>query len=421
MLKRSFSCQSGALTLLETPKSLYPKSMTTTPYRWYILTLAALTHTFSMAMPQMCLPVLFKEISSDLDLSLVQIGMIWGLVALPSIVTSFLVGPIGDRFGTRRTLIVACFFVGLAGALRGLSINFLTLGATVILFGVLSPAIPTNVHKSCGVWFPARQLGFANGVASMGMALGFMATSMLSATFLSPWFGGWRNVIFLYGTISVVMSILWYQSRPEPGSGKLSSSQTDVSSLRQTMSHVLRLRNVRLLGLTLFGISGSVQGTLDYLPLYLREIGWAPAAADGALATFHGVSMACVIPLALGSDKLGSRKKVLMAAALMIVSGQSLLSIAGGSLVWGAVMMAGFVRDGFMAIFMTMVIETEGVGSEYAGTAIGLVMSCAALGNMLAPPLGNSLASISPNLPFLFWAGLALLGLLGLSLTREKS
>ena len=36
------------------------------PYRWYILILAALTNTLASAIPSMCLPVLFKEISNDL-------------------------------------------------------------------------------------------------------------------------------------------------------------------------------------------------------------------------------------------------------------------------------------------------------------------------------------------------------------------
>ncbi|MCP4403055.1 MAG: hypothetical protein GY801_37835, partial [bacterium] len=59
-----------------------------TIYRWYILTLAALTHTVAAAMPVMCMPVLFKEISEDLGLSLVQIGSIWGLMAFPALFTS---------------------------------------------------------------------------------------------------------------------------------------------------------------------------------------------------------------------------------------------------------------------------------------------------------------------------------------------
>ena len=49
-----------------------------TSYKWYALALAALTHTFVVAIPTMAMPVLFKEISEDLGLSLVQIGAYLG-------------------------------------------------------------------------------------------------------------------------------------------------------------------------------------------------------------------------------------------------------------------------------------------------------------------------------------------------------
>ena len=51
--------------------------------------------------------------------------------------------------------------------------------------------------------------------------------------------------------------------------------------------------------------------------------------------------------------------------------------------------------------------------------AIGLVMILSGLGNLVAPPLGNSLARIDLGLPFAFWAGLSLLGFLGLYFTTE--
>jgi hypothetical protein len=42
--------------------------------------------------------------------------------------------------------------------------------------------------------------------------------------------------------------------------------------------------------------------------------------------------------------------------------------------VWGAVAVAGLAPEGFMAVPMATVIETEGVGATYVGTAMGLVM-----------------------------------------------
>ncbi len=409
-------------TFEKLPSLMKPTVNNETNYRWYILALAALTHTLCVAMPVMCLPVLFKEISEELGLSLVQIGLVWGIAALPGMVAGLAGGGIGDRFGPRRTLSVVCVLAGAAGALRGTAGSFATFGATIVLFGFLSPIIPMNVHKTCGVWFSKRQLGLANGVVSMGMALGFMASSLLSATILSPWLGGWRNVLFFYGVISVGVGLLWRTTRPAPQDTGGQARDAAARSFWQNLVHVGKIRNVWLLGIALLGIGGCIQGTLGYLPLYLRGLGWTETLADSAAGSFHFASMLFVIPLALLSDRLGSRKKLLQAAALIIAMGVGLLSIAGGALVWAAILLAGMVRDGFMAIYMTMVIETEGVGGVYAGTATGLAFSFSGLGSLLAPPLGNSMAeAIAPGFPFLFWATLAAGGWLALYFTREKA
>ncbi|MBU7028444.1 MAG: MFS transporter [Theionarchaea archaeon] len=386
------------------------------PYRWYVLILAALTHTFVVAMPVMCMPVLFKEISEDLGLSLVQIGTIWGISSLSGIFTGLVGGSIGDRFGTKHTLSIACLLAGATGALRGLSTSFIALTVTTFLFGFLLPAIPPNVHKTCGIWFSGRRLGLANGVVSAGMALGFMVGSMISATVLSPWLGGWRNVLFLYGAISVVISIPWLLTRTAPGGAE---SATATTSLRRALSHVVHLRSIWFLGLVMLGTGGCLQGMLGYLPLYLREIGWAGPAADGALAAFHGISMVSTIPIALLSDRVGSRKLILVAATLMTTVGVGLLSIAEGTMVWVSVIMAGIVRDGFMAIFMTMTMETKGVGAAHAGTAMGMVLIFYRFGGLVSPPLGNSLADIGLGLPFIFWAVLAAVAFFGFYFVKE--
>ena len=190
--------------------------------------------------------------------------------------------------------------------------------------------------------------------------------------------------------------------------------------MRQALSRVVRLRNVWLLGLVMLGVGGCIQGTLGYLPLYLREIGWPPAQADAALASFHAISLAAVFPLALLSDRLGSRKTFLVVAMMMFATGVGLLAVADGAIVWVAVLMAGAVRDGFMAIFMTMVTELDGVGVKYAGTAMGLTLTLSQAGNLIAPPLGNSLASHNLRLPFALWAAMALAGFAVFHLVREE-
>lgn len=384
------------------------------------MALSTLTATSVATAPIMCLPVLFEEIAADLHLNLVQIGLAWGIRALAGILTGLVGGTVADRLGARRTLYIACVLAGPVGALRGLANDLFALSVTIFLFGLVTPMIMMSLIKTCGLWFSERQLGLATGVVSMGAALGFMMGSMFSATLLSPLLGGWRNVLFFYGAIAMFASIPWCFSRPAPDDVRVLVGKTDSRPLHQTLAHVAPIRGVWLLGFVLLGIGGCIEGTLGYLPLYLRGLGWPEAAADAALSTFHAASMICVIPIAIWSDRIGERKRVLMAAALMIITGVGLLSVVDGVVVWGAVCIAGMVRDGFMAVFLTMLVETEGVKAAYTGTAMGLVMIFSGLGRLIAPPVGNSLASIASSLPFLFWASLASVGFLGLCLVREQ-
>ena len=260
-------------------------------YRWYILTLAALTHTLVVGMPMMSLPVLFDEIAAELSLNLVQVGYVWGASSLLGVAMSLTGGVIGDRIGARRMLVAACLLSGLAGATRAFAGSYATLTATVLLAGLFPMATPMNVHKTCGVWFSGPRLGMANGVVSAGMALGFLLGSLVSATLLSPLLGGWRNVLLFYAALAVIFSLLWAFTQPQPTPNGPDTAPAARPTLRDALLRVARLRNVWLLALAMFGIGGAIQGSLGYLPLYLRNRGWEPGAADGALASFHFASL----------------------------------------------------------------------------------------------------------------------------------
>ena len=126
-------------------------------YKWLVLTLGSLTFTFVVAIPSMSLPVLFDEISEELSLDLIQVGWIWGIGSMLGILVGLIGGSVGDRFGPRRTLAVACILMGIAGAARGFSNSFAMLAFTTLITGFAQWSIPMNVHKTCGIWFPKRK------------------------------------------------------------------------------------------------------------------------------------------------------------------------------------------------------------------------------------------------------------------------
>jgi cyanate permease len=379
--------------------------------------LVVLTATIVVAAPTMALPVLFKEISTELGMDLVQIGFIGTMTALTGMVVGLLGGAIGDRFGPRRTLAAACLLTGLTGALRGFAGGFVGLLATTFLFGLALPVISINLSKTCAVWFTARERGMANGGVSVGMALGFLLGSLLSATVLSPLLGGWRNVLFVFGMLACAFGVLWLFTRNPVAEGARNSGRVP---LRAGLLHVMRVRNMWIMGLAAIGYGGCVNAMLAYLPLYLRSIGWTNANADSTVATFHAVSLAGAIPIAMLSDRVRKRRVFLLLGAFLMAAGVGALSIAAGAFIIAAVIIAGFTRDGFMAIFMTTVMETRDIGLVYTGSAVGFVQVFFALGGTFAPPLGNSLAGIAPAAPFVLWAGLAVLGLISFALLQVQ-
>jgi MFS family permease len=174
-----------------------------------MLALMVSTNAFVSTMPNSALPVLFKEISEDLGLSLVQVGSVWGVANLAGIFISLLAGVLVDRFGTRRTLVVFCFLTALTGAFRGLSDSFGILVITVLINGAVRLFVTVAVTKNIGLWFKDERLGLAMGLVMMGMGLGFMLGPLVSASVLSPWVGGWRNVMFFLGGLAGVVTLFW--------------------------------------------------------------------------------------------------------------------------------------------------------------------------------------------------------------------
>ena len=286
--------------------------------RWAFLILCGLTNAFVVAAPIMSLSVLLPEISKDLGLSIVQAGFVWGIGALPSIFSSMVAGTLVDRFGAKRTIILSCLVIGLFGASRGLSNNYFSLLMTVFLFGFFIPFISVGNMKNARDWFEDKELGIANGILALGMAFGFFVGSMISASYISPWVGGWRNTCLFYGIIAVGFMIPWFFTPTVSKRGKPSSSDGSNFSALRNIKHILRIKNIWLLSLAFLCINGAVQGFLGYLPLYLGNSGWQDMRVGALAASFHLASMLFVIPLTFLSDKMGSRKNGLKLLKVLV-------------------------------------------------------------------------------------------------------
>jgi MFS transporter, NNP family, nitrate/nitrite transporter len=390
-------------------------------YGWYILLLTGLTYAIVAGINRLCMPVLFKEIGDSLNLSVTNIGTIWGMDPLAGVFVGLPAGLLADRFGIKKTVTVLCIMAGVFGALRGFSNSFLTLSITMFLFGMMSAAAPSIIPKVTAEWFNDKRLALANALLNVMWSLGSMFATITTATYFSPLLGGWKNVMFLYGAPAVVLGLLWLFTGRERNHSISDSEETTIQvPFRQAFSHVIRIKEVWIIGIVTLTNWGASMGLFGYLPYYLESIGWSKAAAGNTITVFSGFMLLGSIPMALLSDKLKTRKGVLILSMSALVACLVLIPFVNTVAIWIIIIIGSFLRSGSSSLFNVMIFEHKDIGSKYGGTAIGLASTVSMIGATIAPPLGNSLQHLGPQWPFLFWGILAALGIPLMFLIKSK-
>ena len=397
-----------------------PTSQQTSSFRWVILAMTAVSGFILMGFQTTGLSALFSEIAADVNLDLIQIGLVWGVGTVMGIFTGLIGGSLIDYFGTRRSLVTLCILIGITGALRGFAVDFWSLFFFSFLFGMVQPILPLNLVKLNRQWFSSEQLGLASGVMSAGFATGLMLGSRMSATVLSPMLGGWRGVLILLGILAVGMGLLWFVIHPpvEKAKGK----RPDLKTIFANVRYVTRYREIWGIVLGGLGVLGLMRGVVGYVPTYLREIGWNASDADTAITIFFLASLIGVVPLSHLSDRIGNRRIVMVTGSLMMSIGTALMFFVGDAF-WGvmlAMVIAGFFFDSFMALKGASVTEIEGLEVNMMGSALGFMIMMQNVGATVVPPLGNTLSTIGLNVPFLLWACSGIFAVIALLTFRKR-
>lgn len=380
-------------------------------YGWYILLLTGLTYAVVAGVNRLCMPVLFTEISLDLNLNATQIGTIWGMDPLAGVFVGLPAGLLADKFGIKRTLVVLCILGGIFAAVRGFSTNFFSLSATMFLFGLMSAAAPSIIPKVTAEWFNDKRLALSNALLNVLWSMGSMFATITTATVFSPLMGGWQNTLFLFGAPAVALGLLWQFTAREKVKTTETSSATISVPFKEAFLHVIRIKEVWLIGIITLTNWGASMGLFGYLPYYLESIGWSKAAAGNTITVFSGLMLLGSIPMALLSDKLHTRKGVLLISIAALVACLFLIPFVSSTWIWIIIIISAFLRSAASSLFNVMIFELPSVGSKYSGTAMGLANTVSMIGAFIAPPLGNSLEQYGAAMPFLLWGTLALIGI----------
>jgi len=387
--------------------------------KWYVLVLVTLIWLLVFSFAWSGVAVLFPEIASDLNLNYAEIGLIWGGVSIGIAAFVLIGGVLGDHFGTRVIIGFACFLGAISSFLRGVANSFIALAMFMALFGVAEAAAEGSLSKKVVTVFKGKSLGLIHGIQFSGFYLGGATSMMVSATILSPMFGGWRGVMYLYGIIAIIIGILWVVTiRDIPTT---SSAEPTGRSLSKTILRVIHSRDLWLDGIALLMLFFSIKGIMGYMPIYLVNVkGMEIGEASNITSAFLGGGIIGGLTLPVLSDRVG-RKIVYIPSVVIAAICIYLIPILSSLPLLAIIVACGVFTAGAATIHWAVVAESRGIEPAYYGTAFGLLSTMGSIGGFLGPAIGGIIAEIDESLPFVLWAGVLSISVIAFYLIKGQA
>ncbi len=359
------------------------------------------------------MPVLFTAASADMNLSLAQIGLLWSMLPVGCAISALPGGLIGDRLGFAKAIGIGCFVVAAANALRGLATGLPMLTVTMFLTGASVSLVFPNLQRIPGVFFPRHLVGIATGITISGFAIGGVLTTAFSATVVMPLVGTWRNVLYVYSGLCVLVGIVWLLAmrgvRPprQPG---ITPILVGRPSFGQSLKTVFRVKEAWLLSIGNLGVVGAFISLNGYLPTYLEKIGLAKNVGDTMSSTLFVASIVGAIGVPALAEKIGGTKAVIIVSSVITAAVIALFAAANQALFWVLIPLAGCLTQGIGTLIVSRAVLIKEIGAASAGTALGLIGGMANIGGFLMPLAGGRLAETNAVWPFLLWSVTALFG-----------
>ncbi|MCD8087886.1 MAG: MFS transporter [Oscillospiraceae bacterium] len=382
-------------------------------YRWLMLILVSLPN-FGTNYAQFQLSAFAADFMADLGLTTIQFSAVTLSFSIVAGIIGVCGGTLADRLGTRRVAVVLCFITAAASLGRLLTHSYGVFFLLSLFVGCGLGAVHATSSKIISAWFPQREASFA---FSLYCAIGAAGISLAQLT--SSLYTGYRQALLAAGLVLLLAAVLWlFLGRDAPKGTALPPSQPVLKYISQ----VIKLRNVWIVALCCALFSAFIYTVSTLLPTVLADTRSMDATQANSLASMLNIAAiigSVVIPPI--QTRLGKFRPVL--AVLMPLTAVFILplAIAPDGLVLPLICLMGFCVSIGCAFFMAILAGLPEVGTEYLGSAQGLVtLIHYVVGGFVIPSfIITPLVDISGNLLFVAAAVLCILMTVGTLLLPE--
>lgn len=343
---------------------------------------------FSSASQTMILSPILPMIGNQLDIADAVLGTLVSVYSLMVGIFAILAGPVSDKVGRRRILILGCGTMTLALSLHGLVVGYYSFLAVRIFAGSAGGILSGAAVSYIGDYFPYERRGWATGWVMSGAAVGQIVGIPLGIVMASRF--GVRSPFYLFAATMAVTVLLLFFRVPQPDV-RLRRDRLSVSRAASEYMAMLRRSEVAWAAAAFFMMFLGVSIFVIYLPTWLeRDVG---VTGDQIALMFliGGVANVLTGPQAGRlSDRIGRKGIILLACV-----GLSIMMLGTVRLVVGPL-------SAYVFFFVTMILVamrispfsallTALVSDERRGSLMSLTVALGqlgfALGGAVAGPL----------------------------------
>jgi len=250
--------------------------------RWRIAILLCLITTINY-LDRNALAIAGPVIVDLFELSNTQFGAIGSAFLFAYGIGQVIVGPLVDRFGTKKSFRFAVIAWSIAGMLHALGRGFWSFFSLRALLGFTEAMNLPAAIKAVAEWFPAAERSMAVGLVTAGIGLGGIISPLLLVWLIVTF--GWQWAFIVPGAAGFVWLIIWnslYES-PEKHAGISATERELILAGREESGEIvdsepwygfirfLRYREVWGLMLSRLVSDGAFYFFVVWLPLYLTQ------------------------------------------------------------------------------------------------------------------------------------------------------